>query len=1008
MDQAQTTTLDTALQLVKETRLEEARLLLAEIIRCDPNNEQAWHLLSFALAEPDKQAYALRRVLAINPANRAARSQLSRVAGAASPPAPSPSTPAPARAGQELLLVQEPPQAQPPGAPAQPEVQPAQPDLERTAARPAVGALFRVAKYVTVRALVLSLMVAVGVFLSIVVINYGGYIDKIAKADIEDALNFLSLSMPGATVEEIAAATEQARWGMEEAAGLHQPFLLRCVRWFAQGLTFDWGQTFLAETRGGTSHDVQAIILERMPNTLFLVGTANLILFFSSILAALALSKRYGSLWDKIAIALSPISSIPNWVYGVVLILIFAAELHLLPYGGMFDTFPPAAAWGYIPIVLKHMILPLVAILLATFFQSVYAWRTFFLIHAGEDYVDLARAKGLPPRMIEWRYVLKPALPYIITNFALLMIAFWQGVIVLEVFFNWPGIGQLFIKAVAGNAREVVIGLIVMFAYILALTVFILDIVYALVDPRVKIGSSAAEKALKAPRAQKRRFRLWPLRRRSDLPRQAPTPSPGWNAASPGGAEASASGRIKTRRARASDLSASLREIGRYPSAIVGLLIIAALIGISIYTLIAIPYDQAVMAWHPQMEDSYTRPQTAMPAWVNLFRKDDLPPMIIMDSLEGMGTKIVEQDAKGVSTVTISFTLDYPYGGFPQEMSIRFFPRFDKKRPFVSLTWLTPDGRQFELGSFSVVTGQRYTASQDIPAKYVAEGTREGQHMRGRGGLPAAAILFADLAATEPAVLTGTYTLRIDGLTFEAGSDLDAELVLDGQVYGLAGTDNARRDLRIGLLWGMPVALAFGFLGAVVTSVASMIIAAVGTWLGGWVDGLVQRITEINMILPALPIAITIYYVYSKSIWVILGVMVLLSIFGSAVKNYRAIFVQVKEAPYIEAARAYGASNSRIILRYLVPRIMPLLIPQLVILIPTYVFFEATLAFLGVSDLRLPTWGKIIYDAITAGAYQGHYYWFLEPISLMMLTGLAFAMVGFALDSILNPRLRSR
>jgi len=361
-----------------------------------------------------------------------------------------------------------------------------------------------------------------------------------------------------------------------------------------------------------------------------------------------------------------------------------------------------------------------------------------------------------------------------------------------------------------------------------------------------------------------------------------------------------------------------------------------------------------------------------------------------------------------VSTVTISFTLDYQYGGFPQEMIVRFFPEYDQKRPFVSLTWLTPDSRQLDLGSFSVVTSQRYVASQDIPDKYLSVTVRQEKPLRGRGGVPAAAILFADPAAAELLPLKGTYTLRLKGFTFEAGADLDAELVLDGQVYGLAGTDDARRDLLTGLLWGMPVALAFGLLGAVATSLASMIVAAVGSWFGGWVDDLVQRITEVNMILPALPIAITVYYVYSKSIWAILGVMVLLSIFGSAVKNYRAIFVQVKEAPYVEAAQAYGASNVRIILRYLVPRIMPLLIPQLVILIPTYVFFEATLAFLGVGDLHLPTWGKIVYDAVAQGAFQGHYYWVLEPISLMMLTGLAFAMVGFALDSILNPRLRSR
>ncbi len=101
MDQAQPTALDTALQLVKETRLEEARLLLAEVIRRDPDNEQAWHLLSFAVADPGQQAYALRRVLHINPGNRAARSQLSRIAGMASPSAPSPAAPEPARARWE-------------------------------------------------------------------------------------------------------------------------------------------------------------------------------------------------------------------------------------------------------------------------------------------------------------------------------------------------------------------------------------------------------------------------------------------------------------------------------------------------------------------------------------------------------------------------------------------------------------------------------------------------------------------------------------------------------------------------------------------------------------------------------------------------------------------------------------------------------------------------------------------------------------------------------------------
>jgi peptide/nickel transport system permease protein len=146
---------------------------------------------------------------------------------------------------------------------------------------------------------------------------------------------------------------------------------------------------------------------------------------------------------------------------------------------------------------------------------------------------------------------------------------------------------------------------------------------------------------------------------------------------------------------------------------------------------------------------------------------------------------------------------------------------------------------------------------------------------------------------------------------------------------------------------------------------------------------------------------------YSRSLPVILGATILLSIFGAAIKGYRAIFLQIKEASYIEAARAYGASNRRIIFRYLLPRIIPILIPNLVAAIPAYVFLEASLAVLGLGDPVLPTWGKVINDAATNGAlYQGLYYWILEPSALLMLTGLAFALVGFALDRIFNPRLR--
>ena len=119
------------------------------------------------------------------------------------------------------------------------------------------------------------------------------------------------------------------------------------------------------------------------------------------------------------------------------------------------------------------------------------------------------------------------------------------------------------------------------------------------------------------------------------------------------------------------------------------------------------------------------------------------------------------------------------------------------------------------------------------------------------------------------------------------------------------------------------------------------------------------------------------------------------------------MFIQVKESTYIEAAKAYGASSGRIIFLYLIPRMIPLLLPGLVSSVPSFVFLEASLAVLGIGDPVIPTWGKTINEAWINGAlYKGYYYWILEPAVLLMITGLGFAMLGFALDRIFNPRLR--
>jgi peptide/nickel transport system permease protein len=444
------------------------------------------------------------------------------------------------------------------------------------------------------------------------------------------------------------------------------------------------------------------------------------------------------------------------------------------------------------------------------------------------------------------------------------------------------------------------------------------------------------------------------------------------------------------------NLRNSLKEILHYPSALAGSIIILALVIVSAVTIITIPYSQAIELWRGMEADWYKNPKLAAPVWFNWFRSVKLPETIDLTATSAGVKRDVVQSGNS-STITYTYDIPYNYDSFEDDFAIFFTSQYNSNPPFVSVTWITPDGRKINLSNFALKPAYTYRVSQDIKLT-----------MR-LSGKVANIGLFAGPTYKSPTPLKGTYQLQIKGTTFEPNSNFAPEVIFYGKLAGWAGTDNLRRDIGLALLWGTPIALLFGLLAAVGTSLAQLIIAGVSTWFGGWVDMIIQRITEINLVLPFLPILIMVGTFYSRSLFVILGVVIILSIFGSGIKTFRAVFMQVKESPYIEAARSYGASSSRIIFQYMIPRLIPMLIPQFITQIPSYVFLEASLAVLGLGDPTLPTWGKLIDDSYNAGAlFQGWYYWVLEPSVLLMITGLAFSALGYALDRIFNPRLRGQ
>ncbi len=353
------------------------------------------------------------------------------------------------------------------------------------------GAWRRIARFTLVRILTQALTVVVAVYLSIILANMGGKVDEIRRGVIQEQIAMFA----GMDPEVQQMTTEQKRDHIdklvalaEKKAGLDTPFIVRSFIYLQDGLTLNLGRAQNMHSDSGSSQ-VRLIILERLPPTLLLFTTAQLLLFFTSLFVGLYLSRNYGNWIDKLNLALAPTSAAPSWFYALFLILFFAGVLGVLPFGGMVAAPPPAHPVDYALSVLKHLILPVLAVAISSIFAAIYGSRTFFLIYSKEDYVEMAQAKGLHPRTIERRYILRPTLPIIVTGFALGMISLWTGSVTLETIFNWPGLGRLLFQAASIVDTPVIIGVTVIYAYLLAITVFILDIAYALLDPRVKVGA---------------------------------------------------------------------------------------------------------------------------------------------------------------------------------------------------------------------------------------------------------------------------------------------------------------------------------------------------------------------------------------------------------------------------------------------------------------------------------------------------------------------------------------
>lgn len=226
-----------------------------------------------------------------------------------------------------------------------------------------------------------------------------------------------------------------------------------------------------------------------------------------------------------------------------------------------------------------------------------------------------------------------------------------------------------------------------------------------------------------------------------------------------------------------------------------------------------------------------------------------------------------------------------------------------------------------------------------------------------------------------------------------------------GNVYWL-GLDSQGRDIFSQVIWGSRIALLVGFLSAFFTVVLGVVVGLIAGYVGGKTESVLMRFTDVILVLPGLPLIITLAAVLGASIWNIILVISLLGWPGIA-RIIRAEVLSLKERPFIDSARVTGASTTRIVFRHIAPNVMPLAFLYMTFSVSGAILTEAALSFIGLGDINTMSWGIMLQLVSQSQALEA-WWWLLPPGLAITLISLAFFLVGRAFDEIVNPRLRKR
>ena len=453
-----------------------------------------------------------------------------------------------------------------------------------------------------------------------------------------------------------------------------------------------------------------------------------------------------------------------------------------------------------------------------------------------------------------------------------------------------------------------------------------------------------------------------------------------------------------------------LREFSQSKSGMAGVIILLSLIIIMLYAILAIPLESFRQWNNPNYWINY--PKAAAPQWTNtgLFGPKVFEHLI-MTLDDASITKIVTAD--NIRTEVHSYAVDFSYDSYPNDFMIPYSVKYGQIPPVLQVDIIRPDGIEFRIYYSSLPSSlaksnenqfsSRIFSTDPIIADYLRQLNDSFRYAQDSS--KPQVMIFSDIQ--ENKVLKGKYLIKETFYLFNDSDTVqESGLILGGRVYGLMGTDELRRDLAIGILWGAPIALFIGLSVSIGSVVIGLIYGVMAGYKGNRTDDGLMLINDIFYTLPALPLLVIMSVTLGRSIFLITGFLVIFGWAGAA-KVTRSLAMKMKNLQYVEAAKLMGQSDIKIIFKHIIPQLLPLTFASIAISVPAAILGEAALSFLGLGDPSIPTWGQILHEANSASAAsRGLWWWIVPPGVMIALTGLSFILIGNTLDSILNPKAR--